>query len=353
MAAPLVIALPGTPYRNTTDNPDHNIKPYMAPGPDDSRGPCPMLNSLANHGYINHDGRNIKKQDLINALFMHVGIMESAVETAMLNAFTLCAFTTGSDCGTTLANLTLLALPHAFEHEHSFSREDYKMKYIAGPDDHSDNANFNQTIFDDSLAVLQNSSHMTIQQMNQVRLQRESLSLQQTWPGWFEESRPIQEFESGFIFAVMGDFHLPNFQKEPMVRVEWWKYWFENEALPYELGWHRPEPRKDVNYVLSVSSRVLAASLTSTPSPIPSGALHADLAPALLPADVATTTYELPHYTPYIGTIGKPAKRAEATAAPTPAMAFKNPYVHTLDMDDIARQQQMANDRVAVMMVKA
>lgn len=29
---------------------------WVAPGPNDIRGPCPGLNSLANHGYIPHSG---------------------------------------------------------------------------------------------------------------------------------------------------------------------------------------------------------------------------------------------------------------------------------------------------------
>lgn len=41
-------------------NPD-NRRPeegyeFIAPGPDDSRGPCPGLNLLANHGYLPRDG---------------------------------------------------------------------------------------------------------------------------------------------------------------------------------------------------------------------------------------------------------------------------------------------------------
>lgn len=28
------------------------VQPWTAPGPTDSRGPCPMLNTLANHGYL-------------------------------------------------------------------------------------------------------------------------------------------------------------------------------------------------------------------------------------------------------------------------------------------------------------
>jgi len=27
-----------------------------------------MLNSLANHGYINHNGKNIERQDIIDAM---------------------------------------------------------------------------------------------------------------------------------------------------------------------------------------------------------------------------------------------------------------------------------------------
>lgn len=29
-----------------------SIREWVAPGPNDSRGPCPGLNTLANHGYL-------------------------------------------------------------------------------------------------------------------------------------------------------------------------------------------------------------------------------------------------------------------------------------------------------------
>lgn len=31
---------------------EEGLRPWKAPGPNDSRGPCPMLNTLANHGYL-------------------------------------------------------------------------------------------------------------------------------------------------------------------------------------------------------------------------------------------------------------------------------------------------------------
>ncbi|KAG8406889.1 hypothetical protein J3459_018571 [Metarhizium acridum] len=35
------------------------LRPWKAAGPDDSRSPCPMVNTLANHGYLPHNGRNL------------------------------------------------------------------------------------------------------------------------------------------------------------------------------------------------------------------------------------------------------------------------------------------------------
>lgn len=32
------------------------------------RGPCPMMNTLANHGFLPHDGRNITRETLVEGL---------------------------------------------------------------------------------------------------------------------------------------------------------------------------------------------------------------------------------------------------------------------------------------------
>ena len=41
---------------------------YHPSGPSDLRGPCPFINSLANHGYIPRDGRNVHASDLMTAM---------------------------------------------------------------------------------------------------------------------------------------------------------------------------------------------------------------------------------------------------------------------------------------------
>ncbi|KAI1790535.1 Cloroperoxidase [Ganoderma leucocontextum] len=48
--------------------------PYIPPGPDDSRAPCPGLNTLANHGYLPHDGRNLTLVQLVSAIHQVYGI---------------------------------------------------------------------------------------------------------------------------------------------------------------------------------------------------------------------------------------------------------------------------------------
>ena len=47
---------------------DESKYEYEAPGPNDSRSPCPALNTLANHGYLPRDGKNIRPDVLQLAL---------------------------------------------------------------------------------------------------------------------------------------------------------------------------------------------------------------------------------------------------------------------------------------------
>lgn len=280
------------------------------------------------------------------------GIEESAIDLALVNAFVVCEYVTGADCGTTLKNLTILAEPHAFEHDHSFSREDYMMSYLPDGAAFTDNQNFNASIFQSSLDVLGGSTHVNYKQMNQIRLQREALSLNNTVPGWFVESKPIQEFEAGFIFAVMGDFNLPKYNVTPKIRVEWWNYWFTNESFPYELGWHPPTVPRGSDFVLSASSEVLAARVKSTPAPLVSGAVGTADAPGTLNEAVATTTYQIPTFEPYAAAgVGGADKRdvstsTEATATAVPVI---NPYMQTLAPSDIAAQQAYATSVMSVL----
>jgi hypothetical protein len=57
---------------------------YSPASPTDKRSPCPLINSLANHGYISRDGRNIPAHEL-NAAMNVVGL-STALGSVFSNA---------------------------------------------------------------------------------------------------------------------------------------------------------------------------------------------------------------------------------------------------------------------------
>lgn len=109
---------------------------YRPAGPDDVRAPCPVLNSLANHGIIARSGRNITAAELKAALrYLGMGIDVTAI---LVNG----AFQVHSDDpkkGARLGlrdkdqvneddvpvlNLDQVGRPHAVEHDVSVTRQD-------------------------------------------------------------------------------------------------------------------------------------------------------------------------------------------------------------------------------------
>lgn len=46
---------------------------YPPAGPSDKRSPCPLINCLANHGYISRNGQNIPAREL-DAAMSEVGL---------------------------------------------------------------------------------------------------------------------------------------------------------------------------------------------------------------------------------------------------------------------------------------
>ena len=53
------------------------MKPHL---PLLERSPCPLLNSLANHGFINHDGKNIDHDQIYHALTTYLNIDHNLTE---------------------------------------------------------------------------------------------------------------------------------------------------------------------------------------------------------------------------------------------------------------------------------
>ncbi|KAF7974519.1 hypothetical protein HWV62_11974 [Athelia sp. TMB] len=90
---------------------------WMAAKPGDSRAPCPALNSLANHGYLPRDGKNIGFFALVGALRE---VYNLSIPLACLLSIVGILL-----CGTGLhLNLSDLAQHNKIEHDASFAHAD-------------------------------------------------------------------------------------------------------------------------------------------------------------------------------------------------------------------------------------
>ncbi|KAJ6458954.1 Chloroperoxidase [Mycena vitilis] len=116
---------------------------WMAPKSTDVRGPCPGLNTLANHGYLPRDGKNFTITTLMDGALKAVNLDSETVLVAAKFGLLTRDDTNSFD----KLSLDALALHNVVEHDASISRNDWG-------DGSGDNLHFNETTF----ATLANSN---------------------------------------------------------------------------------------------------------------------------------------------------------------------------------------------------
>ena len=79
-----------------------------------ARAPCPGLNTLANHGFINRNGRGISVQQMQTGFLNAFGFDPATTAAGGQNAVNLCSTQTGRTC--TTFDLDMLNEPHQIEH---------------------------------------------------------------------------------------------------------------------------------------------------------------------------------------------------------------------------------------------
>ncbi|KAK7996584.1 hypothetical protein PG989_004624 [Apiospora arundinis] len=178
------------------------------------------MNALANHGYLPHDGRDIERDTLLDAL-------EEAVNfDRPLSDF----FFQGALETVPVANATRLSLHHlskhnAIEHDGSLSRPD------AFFSTHQDV--FDPTVFAEARSYWPDPV-ITLRQVAAARLARVRTA-NRTNPA-FELSKfgtTVSLTEQAIYMVALGDVAAGT------VRREYVEYFFENERLPFELGWEK------------------------------------------------------------------------------------------------------------------
>ncbi|KAI1497450.1 Chloroperoxidase [Biscogniauxia marginata] len=213
-------------------------------GPGDVRAPCPMLNALANHGVLPHDGKDITLDTIISALQSALNV-EPALSTFLHEQ----AIKTNPTPNATTFSLNDLGRHNILEHDASYSRPDFYFGDVLA---------FNQTIFDETRAYW-TGDIVNVQMAANSRLARIRTS-KETNPT-FSLSDLGESFSAGEAAAyliVLGDDSTT--ATAPKTRIE---YLFENERLPFELGWRKPTKPITGDLLDDVIGRIRNATIGS------------------------------------------------------------------------------------------
>lgn len=239
-----------TGVSGSSDTVDFSKFPWIAPRSTDLRGPCPGLNTLANHGFLPRNGQGLTIQGILQAALEGYNIQPEALGLAARVGIT-CGPTLNSDF--TLADIRL---HNCIEHDASVSRADF----FTG-----DNFHFNETIF----TTLANSNPgvdyyntTSAGEVQRLRL----LDSQNTNPTVINTRKEfgIRSAEAALYLSVMGN---ATTGVAPKTFVQ---TFFREERLPIAEGWKR-SPIEITNDMLeNISHAVMfASSWTANATQVP------------------------------------------------------------------------------------
>ncbi|KAK5991329.1 Peroxidase stcC-like protein [Cladobotryum mycophilum] len=207
-------------------SPSESIRPWKPAGPGDSRGPCPMLNTLANHGYLPHNGRNLTSQLFAKAVVEALNV-DDGYGTLPAEMFIM-------KWGKKSFDLEDLNTPHLMQHIASLSRDD-----VTANDKHIKPATGRiSALLDDST-----TPYLTAKSIAKSRSRVEALSS----PNKLTHTEELLAYvESGLVLLIMSDHTVPSGITLPRggswsAPKEWVRTWLSEERLPVEQGWKRSE----------------------------------------------------------------------------------------------------------------
>lgn len=219
-----------------------------------------MMNTLANHQFLPHDGRNITKANAVAALKSGLNFNESLGAIMWEQAIIA-----NPEPNATFFTLDHLNRHNVLEHDASLSRSD---------DRFGNNHVFNQTIFDSSRQWWTDEI-ITAKQLAHSKIYRQ-LESRSTNPD-YKFTKSTEEFSLGEVAApiiVFGDMAAGTVERAKVeyffrksndetfdLRVETWLTdKKENERLPTELGWQKKEKEITLTDILSTTAIIRNAT---------------------------------------------------------------------------------------------
>ncbi|KZT63885.1 Cloroperoxidase [Daedalea quercina L-15889] len=184
--------------------------PYVPPDPSwDSRSPCPALNTLANHGFLPHDGRGATQRDYIRALRQGYNLSLPLATFLTLSGHILLA---------QYSHLSLADLSrHNFiEHDASLGHWDTLPTLEYAPDLPS------RCLLNHTLAHSSDGKTMSMYDFAKARLERESAYSGRALDPVHEE---IARGEMSMVLGIFGG-------QDGRVSIDVLREWWEHERFP-------------------------------------------------------------------------------------------------------------------------
>ncbi|KAF9877182.1 chloroperoxidase-like protein [Colletotrichum karsti] len=192
--------------------------PYQVPDLKANRSPCPVLNALANHGYLPRDGMNINMEQLKFAFTKALNIDEKV--TVKLAEPTFPISTTGN---ASTVNLKDMEKHNVIEHDGSLSRADVAVTGNANKFDarvwNGVKAHFTGPTIDTKTMALARRDRVKVAMMTNPEFNLTTAQLKLSFA------------ESAFMLGVLaGDF------KNPQAPTVYMNVMFEQERFPFDEG---------------------------------------------------------------------------------------------------------------------
>lgn len=224
---------------------------YHPPSPTDIRGPCPIINTLANHGYIPRTGRNVPFAEM-KAAMKEVGVsitLRQLLTSAaylerdadpprglwafllnpfayLFRAFALRARGQVDASGAACLNLDELDRHGAIEHDVSMTRRDFAQ---------GDNHSKQDDLVEEMLSSAGDGREISVDDWARFRVRRiEQQRRENARLGFARAQNAMGLAETAFIQKTFGDR-----SRGWAVPVAYMAAIFGEERLPIEEGWRR------------------------------------------------------------------------------------------------------------------
>ncbi|KAL2829568.1 Chloroperoxidase [Aspergillus pseudoustus] len=231
----------------------HERHEWRAPGPNNSRSPCPGLNAMANHGFLPRNGRDISLTDLHAAITSAYNYAPETLDNAFQMALDFNLSTTGNSKTIHLSDLNK---HNAIEHDGSLSRSDFNL---------GDNHSFDPEVWNSTATHLglydagvdcESDLYVTVEVAARARALR------------FREAEALNPAFNASAGALMGSVGETALYLTTLwdyaagtAPKAWIRAFFEEERIPYLEGFRAPKTQRNLETLGAMNAAIQAVKV--------------------------------------------------------------------------------------------